>query len=124
MKNTVFYSKSKKDENSPRLLSIMQKMPFATEFIYYCVDPDPVTKKRNDDLLTVLGITDVPTMYYDGQKFVGKDAFDFLRGLAYQLQGGGEEEEYEEPMMRGGPPGGGYHQPQPDYAPQMQQPGM
>ena len=88
MRNTVFYSKSKKDENSPRFLSIMGKMPFAKDFIYFCVDPDPVSKKRNEDLLTVLGITDVPTMYVDGQKYVGEDAFQYLRMAVHQMQGG------------------------------------
>jgi len=113
MKNTIFYSKSKKDENSPRFLKIMEKMPFAGDFIYYCVDPDPVTKKRNDDLLTVLGITDVPTMYYDSQKFVGKDAFDFLRVLVHQMQQDG----YESPPY---PP----HQQQPMFENPQQQPMM
>jgi len=88
MQNTVFYSKAKIDENSPRVLQMMQNMPFANDFLYYCVDADPVTKKRNTDLLTVLGITDVPTMYIDGQKYVGEAALDWLRMQMYQLQMG------------------------------------
>lgn len=109
MKNTVFYSRSKKDVNSPRFLKIMEKMPFHGEFIYYCVDPDPVTKKRNEDLLTVLGITDVPTMYVDGQKFVGKDAFSWLQMQIHQMQGG----------VAGNYPGaatGGWDEPYPSQA--------
>ena len=104
--------------NSPRFLKIMEKMPFHSEFIYYCVDPDPVTKKRNEDLLTVLGITDVPTMYIDGQKFVGKDAFNWLQMQIHQMQAGvsgnypgSATNGYDEPYPSE-PVGGGYMDPQ------------
>jgi len=115
MKNIIFYSKSKVDQHSPRLFEIMKRMPMQvqSEFIYYCIDPDPVSKKRNDDVLQLLGVSEVPTMYLQGEKYVGKDAFDCLLMLFNQMQagaGGGAP---------GVQPGGMYDEPYPpQYRPQ------
>ena len=86
MKNVVFFSRYKKDTYSPRLLAFMKNMPFRREFAYYCIDPHPVTRKRNDELLELLDVTEVPTLYVNGQKFVGEEAFSWLREQAELLQ--------------------------------------
>ena len=129
MRNIVFYSKSKGDQYSPRLFEILKAMPkgFQSEFIYYCIDPDPLTKKRNDDVLHLMGVTEVPTMIVSGEKYVGNDAFQWLLMQYNQLQGGG--------MPPGAPPGmsgvydepyppQGQHQPTMAEMMQMQQGGM
>jgi len=87
MKNVVFFSRYKKDTYSPKLLAFMKRMPFRREFAYYCIDPHPVTRKRNDELLELLEVTEVPTLYVDGTKFVGQEAFEWLREQAALLQG-------------------------------------
>lgn len=99
MKNVVFYSRYKKDKNSPELLKKMKVMPFAAHFFYFCIDPDPITKKRNDDLLTILEVTDVPTMYVDGEKFVGEDAFEWLAVQEYRLFGAGKQPQQTQPQQ-------------------------
>jgi hypothetical protein len=78
MKNIVFYSKYKKDVNSPKLLAFINATPFAKEFCFVCIDPDPVTKKRNDDLLFLLEVSEVPTLFVNGEKYVGEDAFEWV----------------------------------------------
>ncbi len=94
MLNIVFYSRYKRDAYSPRLLAFMNSMPFRKEFKYCCVDPDPVTKKRNDQLLELLEVTEVPTLYVAGNKFVGEEAFSWLHEQAEQIQGGGQYNDY------------------------------
>lgn len=112
MKNVVFYSKYKQDTNSPQLLAMMKNTPFAREFVYFCIDPDPVTKKRNKDLLTILEVTEVPTMYVDGQMYVGDDAIRWLQIQLQQLQGAYREQQ--------DPYAGQYRQQQDPYAGQYQ----
>ena len=135
MKNSVFFSRAKKDAHSPRLLALLRNTPLKHEFCYYCVDPDPTTKKRNDDLLSLLDITKVPTMYVNGEKYVGEDAFLWVQAKMRQLQGAGGGERYvedfapgvgksyDEPMYTG--TGGGYGE-STSYCPpqQQQQPGF
>jgi hypothetical protein len=94
MKNAVFFSRAKKDVHSPRLLALLGNTPLRHEFCYYCVDPNPVTKKRNEDLLSLLDVTKVPTMYVNGEKYVGEEAFVWLQGKMRQLQGAGYREEF------------------------------
>lgn len=127
MRNIVFYSKSKGDPHSPRLFEILKAMPktFQSEFVYYCIDPDPLTKKRNDDVLHLMGVTEVPTMYVNGEKYVGPDAFEWLLMQYNQLQmaagggvaPGGMGGMYDEPY----PPQYGHHQPTMAEMMQMQQ---
>lgn len=112
MKNVVFYSKYKKDVNSPKLLSLIEQTPFKKDFIYCCIDPDPETKKRNEDLLFILDIKMVPTMYVNGEKYEGDQAMQWLQ---MAVGGGGQGTEIFQS-------GGGYEQSYPDqvYASQMQ----
>ena len=105
MLNIVFFSRYKRDAYSPRLLAYMNSMPFRKEFKYYCIDPDPTTRKRNEELLELLEITEVPTLYVSGNKFVGNDAFLWLQEQAEQLQGGGAPQYNDYP-----PQGGDYRQ--------------
>lgn len=57
----------------------MGQTPFARTFCFVCIDPDPVTRKRNDDLLNILQVESVPTVYYKGSKLVGSEAFEWLQ---------------------------------------------
>jgi hypothetical protein len=101
MKNIVFYSRLKADQFSPRLLEIMKHMPksFQSEFVYYCVDPDPITKQRNNDILHLFSVTRVPTMYVDGTKYEGDDAFTWLMMNYNQMQTTESQLEPTNPMM-------------------------
>jgi len=92
MKNVVFYSNYKRDINSPKLLALIKTMPFAKEFFYFCIDPDPVTRKRNEPLLFILDVVNVPTMFVNGEKLEGKEAFAWLRQVSQQL--------HQEPQYR------------------------
>ncbi len=102
MLNIVFFSRYKRDAYSPRLLAYMNSMPFRKEFKYYCIDPDPTTRKRNDELLELLEVTEVPTLYVSGNKFVGEEAFLWLQEQADQLQGGGPPPQYNDYPQQGG----------------------
>ena len=79
MKDVLFYSKNKKDVNSPQLLRIFELLPFRTEFLFFCVDPDRTTGKRNDELLQILEIEEVPTLLISGQTLVGEAAFRWAK---------------------------------------------
>ncbi|KAJ3222678.1 hypothetical protein HDU81_009679 [Chytriomyces hyalinus] len=78
MKDIVFFSKYREDVNSPKLLSLLKLLPAAKSLCYYCIDRDPVTKKRNDDLLALFEVTAVPTLIIAGETFVGEDAFAWV----------------------------------------------
>src|ERR1700709_2464555 len=81
-----------------------QDSTFANSFLLYCVDPEPGTGRRNDDLLKILDIQSVPTLVYQNEKFVGQDSFVWLQTMIAQVTGGGG--------------GGGYYEEQPHHAPQ------
>lgn len=86
MKNVIFFSKSSKDVHSPELIKLIKESPFVNHFHFYCTDPDPQTRKRNTDLLEILEIEKVPTMYVNGQKYVGlEESLDWLQN-AYEHQ--------------------------------------
>jgi hypothetical protein len=92
MKNVIFFSRFRKDVNSPKLMALLKSTPFAKDFYNFCVDANPVTKKRNDDLLFILEVTEVPTMFVNGQKYVGEEAFQWLYTQMQQLN--------QQPMMQ------------------------
>ena len=77
MKNVVFYSKCPKDKLSEKLLSIMTRMPFAREFLYCQVDKDR-KYELNKDLFYIMEVDKVPTMFVDGKKLDGEQAFAWL----------------------------------------------
>lgn len=121
MLNIVFFSRFKRDAYSPRLLAFMNNMPFRKEFKYCCVDPDPITKKRNEELLELLEVTEVPTLYVAGNKFVGEEAFAWLHEQADQLQGGGGQyPQTDYPQTQPYQPGVGGN----GYPPMQQRPGI
>ena len=97
----VFYSKSKRDTNSPKLLQIFDLLPFKDEILFFCVDPDKVTKKRNDDLLNILEIEEVPTIIINNEMMVGETAFKwakrYLRDMMDEQYGHSDHE--EEPLQ-------------------------
>src|SRR5947209_19043293 len=78
MRNCVFFSKHRKDVYSPKLLELMRNLPNAREFAYVCIDADPVTRKRNEQLIEILEITEVPTIYIRGNKLQGLEAFEWI----------------------------------------------
>ncbi len=128
MLNIIFFSRYKRDAYSPRLVAYLNSMPFCKEFKYYCIDPDPVTRKRNDELLELLDVTEVPTLYVQGNKFVGEEAFGWLHEQADQLQGGGGQYPQQGEYPQQGAPDyryqagggrGGQEQFQPQQGPQM-----
>ncbi len=142
MKNVVFYSKTKKDTNSPKLIKLIDMLPFKNEFFYYCVDPDPKTKERNKELLYILDVEKVPTLFIQGEKLVGEDAFKWVQGYlmgdsgvgsggggmidpySQMASGGGMQPGYDMQMGGVGMGGGGYP-PQYDQRLQgFQNPGM
>jgi len=61
------------------LIKEMEGLPMVESMVFYPVDPDPTTGKRNKDLLTILEITSTPTLYIKGKKYSGKNAFEFVR---------------------------------------------
>ncbi len=69
MKNIIFYSKYRKDVNSPRLLELLRGTDLAREFHYYCID-----ENASQDALFLLEVDKIPTMYANGEKFVGDEA--------------------------------------------------
>jgi len=89
MKDIIFYSKNKLDVYSPKLLQIIKTMPFAKEFSYYCIDKESNEPNCKKDILFLFEITDVPTMYVQGKKLVGPEAFDWLEFMYNKMNGGG-----------------------------------
>jgi hypothetical protein len=49
--------------------------------VFYPVDPDPTTGKRNKELLTILDITSTPTLYINGKKYSGRSAFELVKQM-------------------------------------------
>lgn len=123
MLNVVFFSRYKRDAYSPRLLAYMNSMPFRKEFKYYCIDPDPTTRKRNDELLELLEVTEVPTLYVGGNKFVGEEAFLWLQEQAEQIQGAQQYNDYPE-YQQGGASGSARRPPENFQQLPSQLPGM
>lgn len=74
----------------------MEGLPLVQSMVFYAVDPDPTTGKRNKDLLTILEITSTPTVYYNNKKYAGKSAFE----LVQQLKGHGVQRQQQQPMAR------------------------
>lgn len=85
MKDIVFYSKHKRDIHSPKLLQMIKTMPFAKNFSYFCIDKDPLTQKANQDVLYLFEIEEVPTMYVQGKKYKGIEAFEWLEQVYNEL---------------------------------------
>lgn len=99
LKNSVFYSLNKRDPHSRRLVKAIKQMPFGDQFTYVCIDPDPVTKQVNNDLLFILNITKVPTVYVHGTRLEGSEAVEWLQAEMEDLYG---EQEYP-PQYRPSP---------------------
>lgn len=108
MKNVVFYSNSRKDLNSPKVVQFIKNMPFGKDFLYFCVDPDQNNKNKNDQLFGLLEITSIPTVYVQGKKIEGENIFQWLQMQYEQLQGGQRPPQqggmYQQPMSRQVPP--------------------
>lgn len=79
MKDCLFYSSSCK--HSRDILNELNGHPLVNALMFYNVDPDPVTKKRNKDLLTILDITATPTLYYSGKRYKGIHAYNMIRHM-------------------------------------------
>src|SRR5215210_1514818 len=79
MKDVVIYRSG--CEASKNLLNKLMNLPLANELAFYSVDPDPVTKKRNVDLIKILEINYTPTVYFAGKKFEGKAVFDWVEAM-------------------------------------------
>jgi hypothetical protein len=91
MKDIVFYSRNKLDIYSPKLLQMMKKMPFANDFVYFCIDKNPKTNTVNEEVLYLFEIEDIPTMYVQGKKLVGPETFKWLKAIHQEInepQGG------------------------------------
>lgn len=76
MKDCLFYSSTCK--YSRDILNELNGHPLVNSLVFYNVDPDPVTKKRNKDLLTILEITATPTLYYSGKRYKGIHAYNMV----------------------------------------------
>lgn len=79
MKDCLFYSSACK--HSRDILNELNGHPLVNSLVFYNVDPDPVTKKRNKDLLTILDITATPTLYYSGKRYKGIHAYNMIRHM-------------------------------------------
>lgn len=79
MRNVILYSKH--CPHSQKFLQLMQNTDFAREFSYVSIDPDPQTRKKNEELLFILEITKVPTVYVNGSKYDGTKAFEWLNAV-------------------------------------------
>jgi hypothetical protein len=138
MKDIVFYSKNRIDKFSPKLLEIMKTMPFAKEFAYYCIDNTPNNPNAKKDVMTLFEIKEVPTMYVDGKKYVGPEAFEWLQDISMQLQNPQQQQQQhqqqqmyqqqqqqqqqQQPMQRRGPMNNNdFQQQQPQQQQQQQQ---
>jgi hypothetical protein len=115
MKDIVFYSKNRIDKFSPKLLEIMKTMPFAKEFAYYCIDNTPNNPTAKKDVMALFEIKEVPTMYVDGKKYVGPEAFEWLEDISIQLQNPQQHQQqmYQQQQQQ--------QQPPPMYQQQQQQ---
>lgn len=109
MKNIVFYSKQ--CQHSKKMIHVLSQMPFSKEFEYYSVDPDPASQKPNKELLYFLEVEKVPTVYVNGNKFVGSNAFLWLKSEIDKIQEAPtqkkaqqqqEQRQQEPPMPRNG----------------------
>jgi glutaredoxin len=80
MKNVLFFSD--RCEYSAALKKAMSRAPFKKD-IYY-ID---VHNERHNDLIDVLDVTQVPTLFINGRMMVGDDAFDWLEGVFEEISG-------------------------------------
>jgi hypothetical protein len=121
MKDIVFYSKSRVDIYSPKLLQIMKTMPFAKKFSYYCIDVDPLNPDSKKDVLNLFDIREVPTMYVEGNKLVGPEAFEWLQEINSQIQRPQQQQVYQQQQGYQQQQQQGYQQQQQGYQQQQQQ---
>ena len=70
MRNCVFFSK--KDDGSVQLVQTLLESPWAEHFVYVCVDPAETQFSAIRLLLDVLEVEYVPTLVYQGEKYVGR----------------------------------------------------
>ena len=84
MKDVVIYRSG--CEASKKLLKHLTELPIASDLLFYSVDPDPNTKKRNTDLIKILEVNYTPTVYFRGQKLEGKAVFDWLDSVIRHTQ--------------------------------------
>ena len=77
MKDTIFYSCQ--DADSPKLLDLLKGSTLARKFIYYRIDSDKDTGKRNEDLLTICDVSRTPTLVADNTYYVGTEALDYVK---------------------------------------------
>ena len=96
MKDIVFYSKNKVDIYSPKLLQMMRKMPFAKDFVYFCIDKNPKTGVVNEEVLYLFEIEDIPTMYVQGKKLVGPETFKWLKSIHQEMM---EPQQQQQPQQ-------------------------
>ena len=85
VRNCVIYSE--RCPHSMRFFDLMQNADFARSFVYSNIDPDPVTKrKKNEDLICLLRIVKVPTIYVNDQKFEGTECFQWFNAMQRSRQ--------------------------------------
>lgn len=71
MKDVLFFSE--KCKHSRDLLNSIRDAPFKDKFCYVNVD-----KKRDDDLLKILEVQYVPTMFVGGRMLIGEQVFSWF----------------------------------------------
>jgi hypothetical protein len=77
--NIVFYSRHRGDIYSSPLLAELDLLQCSSCFKRYCIDPPAPGSKRNEDVLFLFDLTEVPTMYVSGQELVGAYALEWIR---------------------------------------------
>lgn len=90
MKDVVIISKS--CPFSMQFLGEMEKLPIASQFLYFQSDPDPQTGKQNIQLLKILDVKRTPTVYHQGNKYEGKAAFQWLSSVMQSINNGRQQQ--------------------------------
>jgi len=81
MKNVLFFSD--RCEHSQALKQALSGAPFRKDVYYIDVE-----NNRFGDLLDVLEVTQVPTLFVNGRMMVGDQAFDWLEDILHELSAG------------------------------------
>lgn len=85
--NIVFFARHHKDPHSHGLLERLDRLPSAAIFKRYCVvDEDVKGHVKNEDVLRLFDVTEVPTLYVAGTKLVGYQAMDWVDAQLALLQ--------------------------------------
>ena len=92
--NALYYTRSPKGKLSMKAVRLLERLPFANEFIKVEIDKLSNDKEAIRNMMTLLNIKTIPTLYVDGRKYDGEYVFLWLQNQFAELQGGGQQPPY------------------------------